>query len=92
MSLFAEALDTALLLDSGDGVTHCIPVYHNYVLMNQIGRLNIAGRHITNHFTKLLHMQGYAFNSTADFELVRELKEKYCFVSGDFKVDEKLAK
>ena len=37
-------------------------------------------------------MRGYAFNSTADFELVRELKEKYCFVSGNLGLERKLAK
>ena len=36
-------------------------------------------------------MRGYAFNSTSDFEAVREIKEKFCFVSGDIKVDSKLS-
>lgn len=73
---------TSILLDAGDGVTHCIPVVEGYV-QNNIGRMNIAGRHLTSYLIKLLFMRGYAFNSTADFELVREIKEKYCFVSGD---------
>lgn len=55
-------------------------------------RINIAGRHITNYLIKLLFMRGYAFNSTADFELVREIKEKYCFVCGDLALERKLAK
>ena len=71
MSLFAEGLDTALLVDSGDGVTHCIPVFQGNLLKAQFNRLDIAGRHITNHLSKLLHMRGYAFNSTSDFEVVR---------------------
>jgi actin-related protein 2 len=54
--------------------------------------MNIAGRHLTNYLIKLLFMRGYAFNSTADFELVRELKEKYCFVSGNLELERKLAK
>lgn len=37
-------------------------------------------------------MRGYAFNSTADFEIVREIKESTCFVSGDLAVERKLAK
>lgn len=37
-------------------------------------------------------MRGYAFNSTADFELITEIKEKYCFASGDIRVDRKLAR
>jgi actin-related protein 2 len=54
--------------------------------------MNIAGRHLTNYLIKLLFMRGYAFNSTADFELVREIKEKYCFVTGNLELERKLAK
>lgn len=74
MSLFAEGLETAMLVDSGDGVTHCIPVVDMAIMSNQIGRMNLAGRHVTNHLVKLMSMRGYAFNSTADFELIREMK------------------
>ena len=55
-------------------------------------RLNLAGRHVTDYLVKLLFMRGYAFNSTADFETVRELKERLCFVSGDLSMDRKLAR
>lgn len=41
---------------------------------------------------KLLQRKGHAFNGTADFELVREIKEKHCFVSGDLLVERKLAR
>jgi len=36
-------------------------------------------------------MRGYAFNRTADFETVREIKEKLCYVSYDLELDKKLA-
>ena len=55
------------------------------------GRLNLAGRHVTNYLVKLLGMRGYAFNSSADFETVRDMKEKMCFVSYDRHKDRKLA-
>jgi len=90
MTLYAEGEETGVILDSGDGVTHVIPIFSNYLLTHQIKRLDIAGRHITNYLTKLLQMKGYAFNSTADFETVREIKEKYCFVSCDINSDRKL--
>lgn len=90
MTLYAEGEETGVVLDSGDGVTHVIPIFANYLLPHQIKRLDIAGRHITNYLTRLLQIKGYAFNSTADFETVRELKEKYCFVSCDIKSDRKL--
>lgn len=71
MSLYAEGLETALLLDSGDGVTHCIPVFEGNILKARFERLDIAGRHVTNNLLKLLNMRGYAFNSSSDFEAVR---------------------
>ena len=49
--------------------------------------MDIAGRHITEYLCRLLQKKGYAFNSSADFEFVRELKEKYCFVSNDIESD-----
>ena len=90
MTLYCEGAQTGVVLDSGDGVTHVIPIAQNYVLQHQIKRLDIAGRHITNYLTRLMQIKGYAFNSTADFEIVRELKEKYCFVSCDIEKDRKL--
>ena len=92
MTLYCEGAETGVVLDSGDGVTHVIPVAHNYLLQHQIQRLDIAGRHITDYLIRLLQIKGYAFNSTADFETVRELKEKYCFVSCDIESDRKLDK
>ena len=90
LTLYCEALQTGIILDSGDGVTHCIPIFEDFILPQNIKRLDIAGRHITEYLIKLLQMKGYAFNSSADFELVREIKEKYCFVSCDIDSDRKL--
>ena len=90
MTLYCEGGESGVVLDSGDGVTHVITIAKNFLLQHQIKRLDIAGRHITNYLTRLMQIKGYAFNSTADFEIVRELKEKYCFVSCDIKSDRKL--
>ena len=89
-SLFAEGIDTGIVLDSGDGVTHCIPVSDGAILKHSIERMDIAGRHITEYLVRLLQKKGYSFNSSADFEFVRELKEKYCFVSNDIENDRQL--
>ena len=89
-TLFAEGIDTGIVLDSGDGVTHCIPVSDGNILKNSIERMDIAGRNITEYLCRLLQKKGYAFNSSADFDFVRELKEKYCFISSDIDSDRKL--
>jgi len=90
LTLFCEGAETGVVLDSGDGVTHVIPIASSYLLHHQIKRLDIAGRHITDYLIRLLQIKGYAFNSTADFDIVRELKEKYCFVSCNIESDRKL--
>jgi len=87
----SEGCTTGTVFDAGDGVSHCIPVFEGIPLLDQIKRLNVAGRHVTDYLIKLLLLRGYAFNSTADFETVREIKEKLCYVSYDLKKDRLLS-
>jgi actin-related protein 2 len=78
-------------LDSGDGVTHVVPVLDGYSFPHLTKRLNVAGRHVTSHLIDLLTRRGYAFNRSADMDTVRQMKEELCFVSYDYKRDVKLA-
>jgi actin-related protein 2 len=57
LSLLSEGLESGVVLDSGDGVTHCIPIYNNSIMHHQIKRLNIAGRHITDYMIRLLQVK-----------------------------------
>lgn len=67
-------------MDSGDGVTHIVPVYEGFSLPHLTQRIDVAGRDVTRYLIKLLLLRGYAFNRTADFETVRQMKEKLCYV------------
>eukprot|EP00116_Pleurobrachia_bachei_P002330 sb/3462592/ len=91
LTLYAQGLLTGVVVDSGDGVTHICPVYDGFALAHLTRRLDIAGRDITRYLIKLLLLRGYAFNHTADFDTVREIKEKLCFVAYDIKQEEQLA-
>ncbi|KZT59460.1 Actin/actin-like protein [Calocera cornea HHB12733] len=91
LTLYAQGLTTGVVVDSGDGVTHIVPVYEGFALSHITKRLDIAGRDVTRYLIKLLLMRGYAFNRTADFETVQQIKEKLCYVSYDLDLDNKLA-
>ena len=86
-----EGQTTGLVFDSGDGVSHVIPVFEGYIQTHGIRRLNLAGRHVTNYLVRLLMRSGYAFNSSADFEVVKEIKENLCYVAYDEQKEKKLA-
>jgi actin-related protein 2 len=92
LSLFCEGLTTGLVMDSGDGVSHTIPVSGGYVLDDYVKRLNVAGAHVTTYLGKLLLVAGYAFNSSSDYEILRNIKETACYVSYDIERDRKLAR
>jgi len=89
--LYAQGLLTGVVVDSGDGVTHIIPVFDGFALPHLTKRLDVAGRDITRHLIKLLLLRGYAFNRTADFETVRQMKEKLCYVGYDLNMEKTLA-
>lgn len=91
LTLYAQGLLTGVVVDSGDGVTHVVPVYDGYSLPHLVQRLDLAGRDITNLLIKLMLLRGYAFNRTADFETVRLIKEKFCYVGYDIQLEKKLA-
>nr|XP_007161338.1 hypothetical protein PHAVU_001G060800g [Phaseolus vulgaris]ESW33332.1 hypothetical protein PHAVU_001G060800g [Phaseolus vulgaris] len=85
LTLCAQGLFTGLVIESGDGVTHVVPVVDGCSFPHITKRMNVAGRHITSYLVDLLSRRGYALNRTADFETVREIKEKLCYISYDYK-------
>eukprot|EP01106_Pelomyxa_sp_JSP_P019138 TRINITY_DN93_c0_g1_i7.p1 TRINITY_DN93_c0_g1~~TRINITY_DN93_c0_g1_i7.p1 ORF type:complete len:430 (+),score=179.56 TRINITY_DN93_c0_g1_i7:89-1291(+) len=88
--LYAQGLLTGVVVDSGDGVTHIIPVYEGFSMPHLVRRLDVAGSDITRYLIKLLLLRGYAFNRTADFETVRQIKEKLCYTGYDLQIEEQL--
>ncbi|KAI6654578.1 Actin-related protein 2-B [Oopsacas minuta] len=91
LTLYAQGLLTGVVVDSGDGVTHICPVFDGYSLPHLTRRLDVAGRNITEYLIKLLLLRGYAFNHSADFETVRMMKEKLCYVAYNPHQETKLA-
>uniref|UniRef100_A0A452T4L5 Actin related protein T3 n=1 Tax=Ursus maritimus TaxID=29073 RepID=A0A452T4L5_URSMA len=90
LALFAAGFTTGFVLNSGAGVTQCVPIFEGYCLPHGVQQLDLAGLDLTNYLMMLLKDHGIVLLSAADRKIVADIKETTCYVVMNY--EEEMAK
>lgn len=89
LALYALGRTTGVVLDSGDGVSHVVPVYEGFLLPPAVRRMDLAGRDVLEHLAyQIRRMLGLHLGLSAELDVAREIKERCCFVLASPAADE----
>lgn len=93
LGLYASGTTEDLVLQSGDAVTYSMFVYDGHILKHTVNHLYLGGRDLTDYLHKMLQDSGHSFptNSPSDHEIVRDMKEKLCYVALDYEKEKETA-
>ena len=69
LSLYASGRTTGIVMDSGDGVTHIVPIYEGYALPHAVDRMDIAGRSLTEYLQRIMSERGYSLYKSCNFKI-----------------------
>lgn len=88
LSVYGSGRGCAVTVNIGDGATQIFVIYEGMTVLAANRRLDLAGRDLTLYLQRLLYDRGYSFTTHAEMMIVKDMKEKLCFVSQDYKKDQ----
>merc|ERR1712048_112029 len=84
LSLYASARLTGVVVDSGHSATHTVPIHEGHAVRHAVQRMDLGGKALTRYLSSIMVDRGYSFTTRAEQEIVRDLKERLCFVAMDW--------
>eukprot|EP00727_Mastigamoeba_balamuthi_P000800 m51a1_g10717 putative actin (1113) ;mRNA; r:219305-223208 len=86
-AMFASGSDTGVVVSVGDSGAEIVPVYKGSLVLFAAQRVDVGGRALTDYLMKIMTERGYSFTTTCEREIVRDIKEKLCYVALDFEAE-----
>jgi actin beta/gamma 1 len=83
LSLYSAGLTTGTVIDSGETVTDILPVFECFAMTHVQTRLEIGGRQLNGFLKKLLMQSGIDLEQANEPDILRDIKEKHCYVAMD---------
>ena len=68
-----------IVLDCGESISQFVPIYEGYGIKHATEAKRIGGRHITERLRELIRNNGCSMSTTAEFEIIKQMKEEFCF-------------
>ena len=84
LALLACGRTTGVVLDSGENVSHVVPIFESYAIPHATIKIPLGGNDLTNYMRKILRERGITFNNQNESHIVQDIKETMTYVVADF--------
>merc|ERR1711959_172584 len=90
LALYSSGRTTGVVVDSGDGISHTVPIYEGYAMPHSIKKMELAGGDLTDYLVKILQENHINLSTPNEMDCAASMKEELCRVALDFEGEMKM--